>query len=158
MVKIRLRRMGAKKTPFYRIVVADSRYPRDGRFIEEIGTYNPLAEPAVVNVNADRDQERRSADRYRSRYPEEGRCAELSEVVEMKELLTYIVENLVSDPAAIAITEEIDGDNITYSLRVAPGDMCRVIGRHGRIAKEIRTLMKAAGNRENKRVTVDILD
>ena len=72
----------------------------------------------------------------------------------MKELLTYIVENLVSDPAAIAITEEIDGD----SLRVAPGDMGRVIGRHGRIAKEIRTLMKAAGNRENKRVTVDILD
>ena len=52
MVKIRLRRMGAKKTPFYRIVVADSRYPRDGRFIEEIGTYNPLAEPAVVNVTA----------------------------------------------------------------------------------------------------------
>ena len=76
----------------------------------------------------------------------------------MKELLTYIVENLVSDPAAIAITEEIDGDNITYSLRVASGDMGRVIGRHGRIAKEIRTLMKAAGNRENKRVTVDILD
>ena len=57
MVKIRLRRMGAKKTPFYRIVVADSRYPRDGRFIEEIGTYNPLAEPAVGNVNADRAQE-----------------------------------------------------------------------------------------------------
>ena len=57
MVKIRLRRMGAKKTPFYRIVVADSRYPRDGRFIEEIGTYNPLAEPAVANVNADRAQE-----------------------------------------------------------------------------------------------------
>ena len=57
MVKIRLRRMGAKKTPFYRIVVADSRYPRDGRFIEEIDTYNPLAEPAVVNVNADRAQE-----------------------------------------------------------------------------------------------------
>ena len=57
MVKIRLRRMGAKKTPFYRIVVADSRYPRDGRFIEEIVTYNPLAEPAIVNVNADRAQE-----------------------------------------------------------------------------------------------------
>ena len=76
----------------------------------------------------------------------------------MKELLAYIVKNLVSEPDAIAITEEIDGDNITYSLRVAQGDMGRVIGRHGRIAKEIRTLMKAAGNRENKRVTVDILD
>lgn len=76
----------------------------------------------------------------------------------MKELLTYIVKNLVSEPDAIAITEEIDGDNVTYSLRVAQGDMGRVIGRHGRIAKEIRTLMKAAGNRENKRVNVDILD
>lgn len=51
MVKIRLRRMGAKKNPFYRIVVADSRYPRDGRFIEEIGTYNPLTEPVEVKVN-----------------------------------------------------------------------------------------------------------
>lgn len=53
MVKIRLRRIGAKKSPFYRIVVADSRYPRDGRFIEEIGTYNPLTNPSTVNVDAD---------------------------------------------------------------------------------------------------------
>lgn len=57
MVKIRLRRMGAKKAPFYRIVVADSRYPRDGRFIEEIGTYNPLTDPASVKVDAERAQE-----------------------------------------------------------------------------------------------------
>ncbi len=54
MVKIRLRRMGAKKSPFYRIVVADSRNPRDGRFIEEIGTYNPLTEPSELKVNAER--------------------------------------------------------------------------------------------------------
>ncbi len=53
-VKIRLRRMGAKKAPFYRVVVADSRYPRDGRFIEEIGTYNPLTEPATVNIDAEK--------------------------------------------------------------------------------------------------------
>lgn len=53
-VKIRLRRMGAKKAPFYRLVVADSRYPRDGRFIEEIGYYDPTKEPAVVNVDADK--------------------------------------------------------------------------------------------------------
>ncbi len=57
MVKIRLRRMGAKKAPFYRIVVADSRFPRDGRFIEELGTYNPLSEPAAVTVNGDRAKE-----------------------------------------------------------------------------------------------------
>ena len=57
MVKIRLRRMGAKKAPFYRIVVADSRYPRDGRFIEEIGTYNPLKEPTELKVDAERAQQ-----------------------------------------------------------------------------------------------------
>ena len=56
MVKIRLRRMGAKKAPFYRIVVADSRYPRDGRFIEEIGIYNPKANPAELKVDVERAQ------------------------------------------------------------------------------------------------------
>ena len=56
MVKIRLRRMGAKKAPFYRIVVADSRYPRDGRFIEEIGTYDPKANPAELKVDVERAQ------------------------------------------------------------------------------------------------------
>jgi small subunit ribosomal protein S16 len=50
-VKIRLKRMGQKKAPFYRVVVADSRSPRDGRFIEEIGTYNPVAKPAEVKIN-----------------------------------------------------------------------------------------------------------
>ena len=54
MVKIRLRRMGAKKAPYYRIVVADSRSPRDGRCIEEIGTYNPLTEPATITVDAEK--------------------------------------------------------------------------------------------------------
>ncbi len=56
MVKIRLRRMGAKKNPYYRIVVADSRSPRDGRCIEEIGTYDPLMEPAAVKVDAEKAQ------------------------------------------------------------------------------------------------------
>ena len=50
-VKIRLRRMGAKKAPFYRVVVADSRYPRDGRFIEEIGYYDPTKEPSVLKID-----------------------------------------------------------------------------------------------------------
>ena len=53
-VKIRLKRMGAKKFPFYRVVVADSRYPRDGRFIEEIGTYDPLKEPSKLKIKEDR--------------------------------------------------------------------------------------------------------
>lgn len=53
-VKIRLKRMGAKKAPFYRIVVADSRYPRDGRFIEEIGYYDPTKEPSVIKVDSEK--------------------------------------------------------------------------------------------------------
>lgn len=53
-VKIRLRRMGAKKLPFYRVVVADSRYPRDGRFIEEVGYYDPTKEPKVVKIDSEK--------------------------------------------------------------------------------------------------------
>jgi small subunit ribosomal protein S16 len=55
-VKIRLRRMGAKKAPFYRVVVADSRYPRDGRFIEEIGYYDPMKNPADIKIDAEKAQ------------------------------------------------------------------------------------------------------
>lgn len=57
MVKIRLRRMGAKKAPYYRIIVADSRSPRDGRCIEEIGTYDPLTESATIAVDAEKAQQ-----------------------------------------------------------------------------------------------------
>ena len=54
MVKIRLRRMGKKKSPFYRIVVADSRYPRDGRFIDEVGYYDPMKEPVDIKIDAEK--------------------------------------------------------------------------------------------------------
>lgn len=55
-VKIRLKRIGAKKTPFYRVVVADERSPRDGKFIEEIGYYNPLTDPVEIKIDADKAQ------------------------------------------------------------------------------------------------------
>lgn len=57
MVKIRLRRDGAKKAPYYTMVVADSRYPMDGRFIEKVGTYNPMVEPKQLNLDADKIKE-----------------------------------------------------------------------------------------------------
>ena len=57
MVKIRLRRDGAKKAPFYKVVVADSRFPRDGRYIEEIGTYNPMTDPSEIKINAEKVEE-----------------------------------------------------------------------------------------------------
>lgn len=54
MVKMRLKRVGAKKKPFYRIIIADERSPRDGKFIEQLGTYDPLAEPSIISIDADK--------------------------------------------------------------------------------------------------------
>lgn len=76
----------------------------------------------------------------------------------MKDLLLYIAQNLVEHPEQVTVTEVENGDELTLQLRVAPEDMGKVIGRQGRIAKEIRTVVKAVAQREGKRVTVDILD
>ncbi len=76
----------------------------------------------------------------------------------IKEMLTYIVGNLVEKPEEIRINTLENGNSVTLQLRVAAEDMGRVIGRQGRIAKEIRTLIKAMGLREDVRVMVDILD
>ena len=76
----------------------------------------------------------------------------------MKDLLLYIARNLVDDPEAVSVTE-IQGDQeLTLELRVAPDDMGKVIGRQGRIVKEIRILMKAVAQRKGKKVSVEIMD
>ena len=76
----------------------------------------------------------------------------------VKELLRYIVQSLVKDPDAISIEEVEAGDTVTLQLRVAPEDMGKVIGRQGRIVKEIRVLMKAVAQRKGKKVSVEIMD
>lgn len=75
----------------------------------------------------------------------------------MKDLLTIIAKALVDEPDAVSVTETEDGSNIVLGLRVADGDMGKVIGKQGRIAKSIRTVMKAAASHENKKVIVEIL-
>ena len=76
----------------------------------------------------------------------------------MNELLTYIIQNLVDEPDKVSVTErKADGETV-FEVRVADGDMGKVIGRQGRIAKEIRTLMKAVAQRRGQRVSVEILD
>ena len=112
-VKIRLKRMGQKKAPFYRIVVADSRAPRDGKFIEEIGTYDPTKDPSEFKVN--------------------------------EELAKKWLANGAQP------TE------VTIELHVAQEDMGKVIGKQGRIAKAIRSVVKAASSKEDKKVNVDII-
>ncbi len=75
----------------------------------------------------------------------------------MKDLLTIIAKALVDEPDAVSVTETEDGSNIVLGLRVEDGDMGKVIGKQGRIAKSIRTVMKAAASHENKKVIVEIL-
>ena len=76
----------------------------------------------------------------------------------VKEMLAYIVENLVEHPEEIVIEQVENHDTVVFQLKVAPSDMGKVIGRQGRIAKEIRAILKAAGLKEHKKVLVDILD
>ena len=76
----------------------------------------------------------------------------------MKELLLYMAKNLVDDPESVTVTETSDEEGTVLELRVAPGDMGKVIGRQGRIAKEIRTIVKTVAQRSGEKVTVEIVD
>ena len=76
----------------------------------------------------------------------------------MKELLLYMAKNLVDDPDSVTVTETSDEEGKVLELHVAPGDMGKVIGRQGRIAKEIRTIVKSVAQRTGEKVTVDIVD
>ena len=76
----------------------------------------------------------------------------------MKELLTYITQNLVDNPDEVNVTEHGTDSEIVFEVRVADGDMGKVIGRHGRIVKEIRILMKSVAQRQGKKVSVEIMD
>ncbi len=76
----------------------------------------------------------------------------------MKELLLYMAKNLVDDPDSVTVTETSDEEGTVLELRVAPGDMGKVIGRQGRIAKEIRTIVKTVALRTGEKVTVEIVD
>ena len=76
----------------------------------------------------------------------------------MTELLLYMAKNLVDDPESVTVTESTDDEGKVLELRVAPGDMGKVIGRQGRIAKEIRTIVKTVAQRTGEKVTVEIVD
>ena len=160
-VKIRLRRMGATKAPFYRIVVADSRYPRDGRFIEEIGTYNPLTDPAEINIDAEKVQKwikngAQPTDIVRKLLKKAVFKRKFG-LIFMKELLEFIAKSLVENPAEVTVTQIENDTSIILELRVAQGDTGKVIGRQGKIAKAIRTVVRSAASKEKKKIIVDII-
>lgn len=76
----------------------------------------------------------------------------------MKKILESIILNIVDDKEAISIEEIVDGENVVYKVKVANNDMGRVIGRQGRVAKAIRTLMKSLGAKEKKKITIEFID
>ncbi len=194
-VKLRLMRMGKKKQPVYRVVAADSRSPRDGRFIEILGTYEPRAEPSRVVINNDRAvrwlRERGPADRHRDPAPDpvrgdrgvqvrratrtapavssldDGSPAGLDEEWDdhsqvdggrAKAVLLFLARQLVDDPEGISIDTSETRHGIKLSLRVGPDDMGKVIGRRGRVAQSIRSVVRAAGAKDGIDVVVDIVD
>ena len=160
MVKIRLRRMGAKKEPYYRIVVADSRFPRDGRCIEEIGTYDPKNEANAITIDADKAKQwikngAQPSDTVRGLLKKANVLSFRG--IDMKDLLLYMAKSLVDDPDSVTVTE-VEGETTVLELRVAPEDMGKLIGRQGRIAKEIRTIIKSVAQRTGQKVSVEIVD
>ena len=179
-VKLRLTRVGKKKQPQYRVVAADSRSARDGRFIQIIGTYNPRTEPSAISIDSDKavkwlmegaqptdrvqqaarrsrvpgrrsppprprgerfghrrrpTAERRRRRRTRSRRPSPRRCS------------MHIVRSIVDDPEAVRVEGAEGRNRVRLEVKVGPGDLGRVIGRRGRTAQSIRTVVRAAAAR-----------
>ena len=160
MVKIRLKRMGANKKPFYRVVVADSRAPRDGKFIEEIGYYNPMTDPADIKIDEEKAQKwlgtgAQPTDTVKKLFQKSGILQKA--VKPMGELVSAIAKSLVENPEAVEVSEEQSNGTTVVQLKVAPDDMGKVIGKQGRIAKAIRTVVKAAATKANIRVVVEIV-
>ena len=174
-VRIRLKRMGAKKRPFYRLVVADSRSARDGRIIETLGHYDPLTDPSRVSVDAERakvwlSQGAQPSDTARRLLRQAGVLEDAGAWLQaprkakaprrdlfgadckgvpsrMKELVTYLAQALVEHPEEVRVSQVEGEKSIILELRVASSDMGKVIGKQGRVAKALRTVVKAAAPR-----------
>jgi ribosomal protein S16 len=162
-VRVRLTRVGSKKNPIWRVVVADGRSPRDGRFIETIGHYNPQTEPSTILIDEDRLQHWRAAERH-GKAADEGARQERRRLrgllaVAVEDLLEYLARALVDEPDRVEVEgfDEDDG-TIVLELHVAEADAGKVIGRGGRTVAALRTVMKAVATRDGQRVLVDVVD
>ena len=156
MVKIRLQREGKKKAPFYHIVVADSRRARDGKIIEQIGTYDPMTEPSTIVLDKEKlEQWIKNGAQPTDTVKALIKNAEWEAI--MKEVLEIIIKNLVDNQEAVEV-KEVEGEkNIIFEVKVAEEDFGKIIGRQGKIAQSIRTVMRAVANRKDKKVTVEFI-
>ena len=158
-VKLRLTRVGSKKNPIYRVVAADSRSPRDGKFLEIVGRYNPQTDPSMIELDEDEGQELarqgRAADRGR-RPPDQGQGHRLERRWPSCSRTSRASSSTIPMRCAWT-TEERDGA-LVLRLHVAPDDVGKVIGRGGRIVRALRTVVRASAVRDGRRVLVEIAD
>jgi small subunit ribosomal protein S16 len=174
---IRLTRVGARKQPQYRVVVIEKERARDGRPVEVVGTYNPRTNPASIELKRERidywvSKGAKMSDRvskivakpfpattasvaWSRKYPEEIEMGE--KTADVRLLIEQIARMLVDAPDQVSVGE-IDGDTTTFELTVAPDDLGKVIGRQGRVARALRSLVSAAGIRTHKRFAIEILE
>ena len=157
-VKLRLTRVGSKKNPIYRIVAADSRSPRDGKFIEIVGRYNPQLEPSLIEV--DEDKVRGWLQKGAQPTETVGRLLKIraSPASVVDEVLAELARRLVDEPDAVRVEQvEVDDGSLVLRLHVAEGDVGKVIGRQGRIARALRTVVRAGGPNAGRRLQLEIV-
>ena len=158
-VKLRLTRIGSKKNPIYRVVAADSRSPRDGKFIEIVGRYNPQHDPSLIEldeakVKAWLDKGATPTDVGREAPQDPGHLE-----IGMDELIAELARRLVDDPDAVRVEQYEDDDGtLVYELIVAEDDVGKVIGRQGRLARALRTIVRAGGTASGRRLALEIVD
>ena len=167
-VKLRLKRMGSKRKPFYRIVAADSRAPRDGRFIEIIGTYNPTTEPASISLNEELavkwiKQGAQPSDTVRNILSKEGILKRLHEeknakqcMIDYEKVLLDLVKPMVEDKTNVSVKQmpTLEDNEVLLYVYANSDDVARLIGRRGMMASSIRQMMSVASRKEDKRVTI----
>ena len=158
-MKIRLTRVGSKKNPIYRVVVADSRSPRDGRFIEIVGRYNPQTDPSTIDLDEAKIKDW-IAKGAQPTEPGRGGCITRPPASQAARgrLLEWLARRLVDEPDAVRVETEEREDAIVFHLHVAPDDVGKVIGKQGRIARALRSIVRAGGARADERYVLEIAD
>ena len=158
-VKLRLTRVGSKKNPIYRVVAADSRSPRDGKFIEIVGRYNPQSDPSLIDL----DEEKVRGWLEKGAQPTESVAKLLKaqgiRVAHGGAASPSSRRRLVDEPDAVRV-EEVEEEDGTLVLRlhVAEADIGKVIGRQGRLARALRTIVRAGGVEAGRRLQLEIVD
>src|SRR4051794_57485 len=163
-VSMRLTRVGGKKDPVWRVVVADSRSPRDGRFIETIGRYNAQTEPSTIQIDEERvrhwlDRGAQPSDAVRKLLKTQGIQPTATRQPALRGLPEDPPPTPGHKPEQVRVEEfEEDDGTLVFELSVDDEDYGRVIGGGGRTAQALRTVVKAAAVKDNRRVLLDIVE